>query len=106
MITRHPNSGIALDHVQEADELLVPVAGHVTPDGRPVEHVQCGEQGGRSPGSEPAPGLIGGPGQAVTLVVVGHGAEAPLLHGQTRLGAVERLDLCSHVLVYEPFIPL
>ena len=40
------------------------------------------------------------------LVVVGHGAEAPLLHGQTRLGAVERLDLCSHVLVYEPFIPL
>ena len=30
---------------------------------------------------------------AVTLVVVGHGAGASLLHRQPRLGAVQRLDL-------------
>jgi hypothetical protein len=30
---------------------------------------------------------------AMSLVVVGHGAEPPLLQWQARLGAVERLDL-------------
>ena len=43
----------------------------------PVEHVEGGKQRGR----------------AVPLVVVGHGAGAPLLHRQAGLGAVERLDL-------------
>ena len=81
---------LGVDQVQEADELLVPVALHIAPDDRPVEHVEGGEQGGRSPGS--------GPGQAVSLVVVGHGAETPPLYGQARLGPVQRLDLCSHVL--------
>ena len=33
---------------------------------------------------------------AVTLVVVSHGAGASLLHRQPRLGAVQRLDLASH----------
>ena len=42
-----------------------------------LEHVEGGEERGG----------------AVALVVVGHGAEAPLLHRQARLGAVERLDL-------------
>ena len=68
---------LCIDHVQEADELLVPMALHVAPDDRPVEHIQGGEQRGRS----------------VAFVVMGHGSEAPLLHGQSRLAAVERLDL-------------
>jgi hypothetical protein len=34
-----------LDRVQEADELLVPVALHAAADHRPVEHVQGREQG-------------------------------------------------------------
>jgi hypothetical protein len=37
---------LGVDQVQEADELLVPVALHIAPDDRPVEHVQGGEQGG------------------------------------------------------------
>ena len=67
---------LGVDHVQEADELLMPVALHVAPDDRPVEHVQGGKQSGRS----------------IAFIVVGHGAETPLLHGQSRLGSVERLD--------------
>ena len=55
----------------------MPVALHVAADDRAVEDVEGGEQGGG----------------AVALVVVGHGAGAPLLHRQARLGAVERLDL-------------
>lgn len=61
--------------VEEADELLVMMALHVPADDR--EHVEGGKQGGR----------------AVALVVVGHGAEPTLRHGQAGLGAVERLDL-------------
>ena len=53
------------------------VALHVAADDGAVEHVEGGEQGGG----------------AVALVVVGHGAEPPLLHRQAGLGAVERLDL-------------
>ena len=51
----------ALDGVEEADELLVPVALHAVADDRAVEHVEGGEQGGR----------------AVALVVMGHRAGAP-----------------------------
>ena len=68
---------LALDGVEEADELLVAVALHVAADDGAVEHVERGEQGGG----------------AVALVVVGHGAEPALLHRQAGLGAVERLDL-------------
>ena len=35
---------LSVDHVQEADELLVPVALHIAPDNRPVEDVQSGEK--------------------------------------------------------------
>ena len=66
----------ALDGVQEADELLMPVSLHAPADDAAFEHVQCGEQGG-----------------AVPLVVMGHGAAATLLQRQAGLGAVERLDL-------------
>ena len=68
---------LALDGVEEADELLMPVALHAAADHRAVEHVQRGEQRRR----------------AVALVVVGHGPGAALLQRQAGLGAVERLDL-------------
>ena len=63
-----------LQRVQETDELLVPVSGHVASDDGALER---GEQGG-------------GP---VPLVVVGHRAGPTLLHRQSRLRPVERLDL-------------
>src|SRR5271165_7614237 len=47
----------------------------------PVEHVQRREQG-RGP---------------IALVVVGHRAGAPLLHGQTGLGPVQRLNLAFFI---------
>jgi hypothetical protein len=34
-------------------------------------------------------------GDAMALVIVGYGAGAPLLHRQTRLGAVKGLDLAT-----------
>jgi len=68
---------LGIDDVQEADELLMSVALHVASDNCPIENIQCGEQGGGS----------------VSLIVVRHGAETPLFHGQTRLGTVEGLDL-------------
>ena len=68
---------LRLDGVEEADELLVPVALHVAADDGAVENVEGGEQRGR----------------AVALVVMGHGPGAALLHRQAGLGAVERLDL-------------
>ena len=68
---------LRLDGVEEADELLMPMALHAAADHRAVQHVERGEQGGG----------------AVALVVVRHGAAAALLHRQARLGAVQRLDL-------------
>ena len=73
LVVRH----LALDAVQEADELLMAMALHVLPDDRAIQHVERGEQGRR----------------AVALVVMRHRAGAPLLHRQAGLGAVERLDL-------------
>ena len=72
-----PAGTCRLDGVEEADELLVPVALHAAAEDGAVEDVEGGEQRGG----------------AVALVVVGHGAGAALLHGQAGLGAVERLDL-------------
>src|SRR4029079_6106924 len=63
--------------VEEADELLVPMALHVAADDGAVENVKGGKQRGR----------------AVALVVVGHGSGAALFHRQAWLSAVERLDL-------------
>jgi hypothetical protein len=68
---------LGLDGVEEADKLLVAVPLHVLADDAAVEHVEGGKQRGR----------------AVPLIVVRHGAEPSLLHGQAGLGAVERLDL-------------
>ena len=68
---------LGLDGVQEADELLMPMAWHTTADHLAIQDVERGEQGGG----------------AVALIVVGHGASPSLLHGQARLGAVEGLDL-------------
>ena len=68
---------LGFDGVEEADELLMPVALHAASDDAAFEHVQRGEQRGG----------------AVPLVVMGQGAASPLLQRQARLGAVERLDL-------------
>ena len=57
---------VRFDGVEEADELLVPVALHAAAEHAPVEHVEGGEQGGG----------------AVALVVVGHGAGAACFMGR------------------------
>jgi hypothetical protein len=67
----------ALDGIEEADELLMPVPRHALADDAAVEHVQRREQGRR----------------AVSDVVVGHGAGPALLDRQPRLRPIERLDL-------------
>lgn len=53
------------------------VARHAGANDGAVNRVQCGEQGGG----------------AVTLVVMGHGPAAPFLDGQTRLSAIQGLNL-------------
>ncbi len=68
---------LALDGVQEADELLMAVALHAAADDLALKHIEGGEQGGR----------------AVALVIMGHGPGSPLLEGQAGLGAVQGLDL-------------
>ena len=68
---------VPFDPVEEADELLMPVALHVLPDDRSVQHVERGEERRR----------------AVAFVVVGHGGAAALLQRQAGLGAVKRLYL-------------
>ncbi len=72
---------LALDGIEETDELAVAVALHAAADHRAVEHAERGEQGGG----------------AVALVVVRHGLAAPGLDRQSGLGAVERLDLALFV---------
>src|ERR1700691_340654 len=69
--------GLAVDLVEETDELLMPVAGHTLADDAALQHVERGEQRRR----------------AVALVIMGHRPAATALHRQPRLGAVERLDL-------------
>ena len=67
----------AFDGVEEADELLMGVFLHAATKHRTVEHVEGGEQGGRT----------------VALVIVRHGPAFAGFERQTRLGPVERLDL-------------
>ncbi len=69
--------GLALDAVEEADELLMAVPLHVLHDARSVQHIESGEERRG----------------AVPFVVMGHRAGAALLHRQAGLGSVERLDL-------------
>ena len=54
---------------------------HAGPDNPAVQHVQRREQGRR----------------AIALVVVGQSTRTPFLHGQSRLGTVECLDLALFV---------
>ena len=80
-VDRHSRRHLCLDGVEEADELLVPVALHIAADNSAVEDVEGREQCRR----------------AMTLVVVRHRPGAALLHRQAGLSAVERLDLAlSH----------
>src|SRR5262249_40414634 len=72
---------LALDGIEEADELAVAVALHAAADDAAVEHAERGEQGGR----------------AVPLVIVGHGLTTPRLDRQSWLATVERLDLALFV---------
>ena len=68
---------LSVDHVEEADELLVPVTLHITSDHGSVENVQsCEERRG-----------------SVTLVIVDHGSQTSFFHRQARLGAVKCLYL-------------
>ena len=70
-----------LDRAQEAEELLVAVAGHAAADHGAVEDVERGEQGGR----------------AVADIVMRHGPRLAGLEWQARLGPVERLNLALFV---------
>src|SRR5579872_6199419 len=68
---------LRLDGIEEADELLVAMALHVTANDSAIEDVEgCEQRGG-----------------AVTFVVVRHRPGTARLHWQPRLGTVERLDL-------------
>jgi hypothetical protein len=68
---------LSLNGIQEADELLVPMALHKSADNRAFEHVESSEQRRC----------------AMTLVVVGHRPGATFFHRQAGLCAVEGLDL-------------
>ena len=70
-----------IDGVEEADELLMPVAGHIAADDGAIEDIEYGEQ------------CRG----AVTLVIMGHRAEPSLFERQARLCAIERLYLALFV---------
>ena len=68
---------LLLDRIEETDELLVAMVQHVAADDGAIEDVEsCEQRGG-----------------AVTFVVVRHRPGAAWLHRQSRLGAVECLDL-------------
>src|SRR5580704_4725369 len=69
--------GFAIDLVEETDELLMPMAAHALTDDLALQYVERGEQRRR----------------AVALVIVRHRPAAATLHRQSRLGAVERMDL-------------
>ena len=81
-VDRHSHRHLRLSGVEEADELLVPVALHVAADDGAVEPIEGGKQRR----------------WAMAFVVVGHRPGAALLHRQTGLGAVERPDLA--LLIY------
>jgi hypothetical protein len=65
-----------VDLLEKPQEFPAAMAGHAIADDHAGEHVERREQRG----------------SAVTLVIVGHRAGPALLHRQSRLGAVERLD--------------
>ena len=71
----------ALDGFQEADEFLMAVLAHATPDDRSVEDVQGGEERRR----------------AIAFVIMRHRPALAGFERQPRLGAVEGLDLALFV---------
>ena len=80
-MNRFVDRHLALDGIEKADEFLVPMALHAAPDDLALKDIEGGEQGGR----------------AMALVIVGHRGTAPFFHRQTRLGAIEGLDLALFV---------
>jgi hypothetical protein len=80
-VNRLAGGDLALDGVEKADELDVAVALHAAADDSAVEHAKRSKQGG----------------SAVPLVIMRHGLTAAGLDRQTRLGAVERLDLAFFI---------
>src|SRR5437764_1205746 len=66
-----------LDDVQKADELLMAMALHTLANDLALKDIERREQGG----------------DTMALVIMGYGASAPLLHRQTRLSAIKRLNL-------------
>ena len=78
---RLAGGNLRLDGVEEANELLMPMALHVKAYDRAVENVQRGKQRRCS----------------VPFVVMRHGSGAPLLQRQARLRSVERLNLALFV---------
>src|SRR5262249_24261346 len=76
-VNRLSLGNVRVDLVEEADEFLMSMALHVAADNGAVEDIEGGEQRGR----------------AVALVVVRHRSGATRLHWQSRLGAIESLDL-------------
>src|SRR6266849_8294520 len=72
---------LPVDAPQKLQELLMPVPRATFPDDFSLKHIQCSEKRRRP----------------VSLVVVGHRAATSLLQRQTRLGAVQGLDLALFV---------
>ena len=71
-----PARNLAVDGLQEDQELLMPMPWQALADHRAGQHVQRGKQRGR----------------AIALVVVGHRRGPPRPDRQRRLGPVQRLD--------------
>ena len=68
---------VVFQPIEETDELLMPVALHVAPEDRAIEHVERGKKRGA----------------AVALIVMGQSATMPALQRQPQLGVVQGLDL-------------
>src|SRR3954447_22350596 len=69
--------GLAVNPIEESDELLVSMAAHALANYLPVQHIECRKEGRR----------------AVALVVVRHRLAPRGLHRKPALGAIECLDL-------------
>src|SRR5713226_1629315 len=71
------NRRFAVNFLKETDKLLMPMTRHTVTDNLTIEHAEGGKQRGRT----------------VALIIVSHRPATALLHGQTRLGSIESLDL-------------
>ena len=73
--------GAAVDGFEKLEKLLMAMLGHAASDDLAFQHVKRGEQRGC----------------AVAFVIMRHGSGASLLHRQTGLGAIKRLNLALFV---------